>query len=104
MVDAKLRSNNIQEPLPRDARPLFRVVPAGAALGKPVFSGKLQDKKGGTWDGWFTSRIRDLAPGKYTLQIEATDSLSKQSITRIAEFSVKAPLETKTAANVKPGR
>jgi len=48
--------------------------------------------------------LATLTPGKYTLQIDATDSLSKQSITRIAEFSVKAPLETKTAANVKPGR
>jgi hypothetical protein len=48
--------------------------------------------------------LATLTPGKYTLQIEATDSLAKQSITRIAEFSVKAPLETKTAANVKPGR
>jgi GWxTD domain-containing protein len=45
-----------------------------------------------------------LTPGKYTLQINATDSLSKQTISRVAEFSVKAPLETKTAANVTPGR
>jgi GWxTD domain-containing protein len=48
--------------------------------------------------------LATLAPGKYTLQINATDSLSKQTITRTAEFSVKAPLDTKTAANVTPGR
>jgi GWxTD domain-containing protein len=48
--------------------------------------------------------LATLTPGKYTLQINATDSLSKQTISRVAEFSVKAPLETKSAANVTPGR
>ena len=48
--------------------------------------------------------LATLAPGKYTLNISATDILSKQTITRTAEFSVKAPLDTKTAANVTPGR
>jgi GWxTD domain-containing protein len=48
--------------------------------------------------------LATLSPGKYTLVIDATDSLSKQTISRTAEFSVKAPLDTKTAANVTPGR
>jgi GWxTD domain-containing protein len=48
--------------------------------------------------------LATLAPGKYTLQVNATDSLSKQTISRTADFSVKAPLDTKTAANVTPGR
>ena len=48
--------------------------------------------------------LATLSPGKYTLEINATDSLSKQTISRTAEFSVKAPLDTKTAANVTPGR
>jgi GWxTD domain-containing protein len=48
--------------------------------------------------------LATLSPGKYTLQINATDSLSKQTVSRTAEFSVKAPLVTKTAANVTPGR
>jgi GWxTD domain-containing protein len=48
--------------------------------------------------------LATLTPGKYTLQISATDTLSKQTISRSADFSIKAPLETKTAANVKPGR
>jgi GWxTD domain-containing protein len=48
--------------------------------------------------------LATLTPGKYTLQISATDTLSKQTIVRSAEFSVKAPLDTKTAANVTPGR
>ena len=49
--------------------------------------------------------LATLAPGKYTLEINATDTLSKQSISRTAEFSVKAPQEIKTAAaKSAPGR
>jgi GWxTD domain-containing protein len=45
-----------------------------------------------------------LAPGKYTLEINATDTLSNQSISRSADFSVKSPAEIKTAAQAAPGR
>jgi GWxTD domain-containing protein len=47
-----------------------------------------------------------LAPGKYTLEVLATDALANQTITRTAEFSVKPPVmvPTKTAANTTPGR
>src|SRR6266568_961314 len=48
--------------------------------------------------------LSTLAPGKYTLEINATDTLSNQTISRTAEFTVKAPPETKTAANATPGR
>ena len=48
--------------------------------------------------------LATLTPGKYTLEVNATDSLSKQTILRTAEFTVKAPPETKTAANATPGR
>jgi GWxTD domain-containing protein len=47
--------------------------------------------------------LATLAPGKYTLEISATDTLSNQTILRTADFSVKHPLETKSAANVQPG-
>jgi GWxTD domain-containing protein len=47
--------------------------------------------------------LATLAPGKYTLQINATDTLSNQTISRTADFTVKHPLETKSAANVQPG-
>jgi len=33
--------------------------------------------------------LATLAPGKYTLEINATDSLTKQTITRTADFTVK---------------
>jgi GWxTD domain-containing protein len=45
-----------------------------------------------------------LTPGKYTLEINATDTLSKQTISRAADFTVKQSAETKTAANSTPGR
>ena len=49
--------------------------------------------------------LSTLSPGKYTLEIVATDTLSKQTISKTADFTVKAPGETKTAAaNSTPGR
>jgi len=48
--------------------------------------------------------LATLAPGKYTLEVNATDLLANVTISRSAEFSVKAPVEQKTAANVTPGR
>jgi GWxTD domain-containing protein len=47
--------------------------------------------------------LATLVPGKYTLEINATDTLSNQTILRTADFTVKHPLETKSAANVQPG-
>jgi predicted phage tail protein len=50
--------------------------------------------------------LATLAPGKYTLEISATDALSNQTISRRAEFTVKppmAPIKT-SAANTTPGR
>jgi GWxTD domain-containing protein len=41
-----------------------------------------------------------LAPGKYTLEVSATDSISNQSISKSAEFTVKSGSEpSKSAAN-----
>ena len=48
--------------------------------------------------------LATLTPGKYTLEVNATDLLSNVTISRSAEFSVKNPVEQKTAANVTPGR
>src|SRR2546421_1634890 len=48
--------------------------------------------------------LATLPPGKYSLEVDATDTLSKQTVSRSAEFTVKAPAETKTAANAAPGR
>src|ERR1700674_2692864 len=48
--------------------------------------------------------LATLIPGKYSLEVNATDTLSNQTISRSAEFTVKAPAEAKTAANAAPGR
>jgi GWxTD domain-containing protein len=48
--------------------------------------------------------LATLAPGKYTLEVNATDLLSNVAISRSAEFSVRNPVEQKTVANVTPGR
>src|SRR5467141_2186165 len=48
--------------------------------------------------------LATLAPGKYTLEVNATDTLSKQTISRTADFTVKAAPETKTVAKAAPGR
>lgn len=48
-----------------------------------------------------------LVPGKYTLEVIATDALANQTISRTAEFTVKTPASAaaKTAAaNTAPGR
>src|SRR5712672_1134029 len=50
--------------------------------------------------------LATLAPGKYTLEVSATDALTRQTISRSAEFTIKPPIviPTKTAANAAPGR
>jgi GWxTD domain-containing protein len=48
--------------------------------------------------------LSTLAPGKYSLEVNATDTLSNQTISKTADFTVKASPETKTAANAAPGR
>jgi GWxTD domain-containing protein len=49
--------------------------------------------------------LASLTPGKYTIEINATDGISNQTISKTADFTVRGPLEpTKAAANTGPGR
>src|SRR6266436_4520722 len=48
--------------------------------------------------------LATLAPSKYFLEVNATDALSNQAMSKTADFTVKASPETKTAANAAPGR
>lgn len=48
--------------------------------------------------------LATLTPGKYTLEVSATDKLAQTTISRSADFSIKPPVEQKAAANVAPGR
>ncbi len=48
--------------------------------------------------------LATLVPGKYTLHINATDQVANQTISRAADFTVKAAPEARAAANSAPGR
>jgi hypothetical protein len=48
--------------------------------------------------------LSSLAPGKYTIEVNATDTLSNQTVSRTAEFTVKVPPVVKTVASAAPGR
>jgi len=48
--------------------------------------------------------LATLTPGKYTLEVNATDLLANATISRTAEFNVRNPVEEKTASNATPGR
>src|SRR6202165_2003881 len=44
--------------------------------------------------------LATLTPGKYSIEVVATDRLANKTVTKNAEFTVKAPVETKAAANI----
>ena len=48
--------------------------------------------------------LSTLPPGKYTLEVDAKDTNSNQTLSRTADFTVKAPAELKTTASAAPGR
>ncbi|HVM76076.1 MAG TPA: GWxTD domain-containing protein [Candidatus Saccharimonadales bacterium] len=48
--------------------------------------------------------LATLTPGKYTLDVSATDKVAQATISRTADFTIKAPVDQKAAANVTPGR
>src|SRR5579864_1846990 len=51
--------------------------------------------------------LATLTPGKYSLEIVATDSNTQKTVSKNADFTIKPPADTKTAANaakVAPGR
>jgi hypothetical protein len=46
-----------------------------------------------------------LPPGKYRLQIDATDAIANQTVSRTTDFTVApAPPDSKAAAQASPGR
>src|SRR5947199_8199984 len=48
--------------------------------------------------------LATLTPGKYSLEVLATDTLSNKTVSKSVELNVKDALETKNAANSAPGR
>jgi GWxTD domain-containing protein len=52
-----------------------------------------------------TMPLAALAPGKYRMQIDATDAIANQTVSRTTEFTVvAAPPDSKAAAQASPGR
>ena len=47
--------------------------------------------------------LSTLQPGKYSLEIVATDTLSNKTVSKTADFIVKPPAEVKAAASGAPG-
>jgi GWxTD domain-containing protein len=47
---------------------------------------------------------KSLAPGKYKLEIQATDLLTKQTVSRSADFTVTPPAVNRAAADTATGR
>src|SRR5580700_5473486 len=51
--------------------------------------------------------LATLTPGKYSLEIVATDANTQKTVSKTADFTIKPPIDTKTAANTgkaAPGR
>ena len=51
--------------------------------------------------------LATLTPGKYSLEIVATDANTQKTVSKTADFTIKPPVDTKTAANTAktaPGR
>jgi GWxTD domain-containing protein len=48
--------------------------------------------------------LSTLQPGKYTIEVFATDHLANQTISKKADFSVRPATEVKAAVNAAPGR
>ena len=52
-----------------------------------------------------TMPLAALPPGKYRMQIDATDAIANQTVSRSTEFTVAAAApDSKTAAQASPGR
>lgn len=48
--------------------------------------------------------LATLTPGKYSIEISATDAVANKTISVTGEFTIKNPTEMKSAANAVPGR
>jgi hypothetical protein len=48
--------------------------------------------------------LRNLGPGKYTLEISVSDRISKRSLVVMTDFKVNAPAVTAAAATAAPSK
>jgi predicted phage tail protein len=94
-MDDKTHKNDasITLKLTKNGQVVTTVVKTGEELHQTGNQITLQDVMG----------INSLQPGQYHLEIQATDQISKQTVTRASDFTVTPPAAN-AAAQMTPGR
>jgi GWxTD domain-containing protein len=94
-VDDKTHKNDasIKISVSKNGQSVTSVVKTGADLHQTGNQITVQDVMG----------LSALAPGQYHLEVQATDQISKQTVTRQSDFTVTPPAAT-AAAQMTPGR
>ncbi|MGO9642854.1 MAG: GWxTD domain-containing protein [Candidatus Acidiferrales bacterium] len=86
-----------------DASILIRVTQGDHEVTRAVQSGEQLGETGDQVTIHSLVRLTGFAPGQYHIEIQATDQISKQTISRSADFTVK-PTPARTSAQNAPGR
>ena len=96
-VDDKTHKNNVSLD--------FKITQNGQVVSHEVKTGEALQQNGEQITVQQTIAPKTLAPGKYKVEIQATDQVANQTVTRSADFSVTPPaMLAKVATNGATGR
>ncbi len=96
-VDEKTHKNNVSLD--------FKISQGAQTVSHEVKTGDQLQQNGGADHSSTSSPGQDFAPGKYKFEIQATDLVANQTVTRSADFTVTPPAMTeKVAAGGATGR
>ncbi|HEX3375513.1 MAG TPA: GWxTD domain-containing protein [Candidatus Acidoferrales bacterium] len=96
-VDDKTHKNNVSLD--------FKITQGAQVISHEVKTGEQIEQNGEQVTIQQTIAPKTLAPGKYKLEIQATDQVANQTVTRTAEFTVTPPaMLAKVATNGATGR
>ena len=95
-VDEKSHKNNVSVDV--------KISQGGQTVNHQVVTGEQLKQNGEEITFQEVLAPKTLPPGKYKLDIQATDLVNNQSITRSADFSVTLPVNNNVAANGTTGR
>jgi hypothetical protein len=96
-VDDKTHKNNVSLD--------FKITQNGQVVSHEVKTGEELQQNGEQITVQQTIAPKTLAPGKYKVEIQATDQVANQTVTRSADFSVTPPaMLAKVATNGATGR
>jgi predicted phage tail protein len=87
-----------------DASIAVRLTKNGQTISNLVKSGEDMHQTGNQITIQDVVALNSLAPGQYHLEIDATDQISKQTITRASDFTVTPPAAPVAAQMAAPGR